>query len=51
MRLIYKEYKTMKNAERYLNKLYNEYEYAKLIDFPRNSESGIYVFAVKNKIL
>lgn len=47
MRLIYKECKTMKGAERYLNKLYNEYDYVRLVDFPKNSESGIYVFKVK----
>ena len=46
-RLIYKEYKTMKAAERYLNTLYSKYNYARLVDFPKHSESGIYVFEVK----
>lgn len=46
-RLIYKEYKTMKGAENYLNRLYNQYDYARLIDFPKESENGIYVFEVK----
>lgn len=46
-RLIYKEYKTKKGAERYLNRLYNDYDYVRLVDAPINSEQGIYVFEVK----
>lgn len=46
-RLIYKEYKTIKGAERYMNRLYNEYNYVRLVDFPKDSEKGIYVFEVK----
>ena len=46
-RLIYKEYKTMKAAEKYMNKLYSKYDHVRLVDFPKNSENGIYVFEVK----
>lgn len=46
-RLIYKEYKTMRGAERYLSRLYNEYDSVNLVDFPKYGESGIYVFKVK----
>lgn len=46
-RLIYKEFKTMRGAEKYLFRLYNEYDVAVLDDFPRFGESGIYVFRVK----
>lgn len=46
-RLIYKEYKTMRGAERYLSRLYNEYDSVNLVDFPKCGESGIYVFKVK----
>jgi hypothetical protein len=46
-RLIYKEYKSMKSAERYMNRLYNEYDYVRLVDFPKGSEKGVYVFEVK----
>lgn len=46
-RLIYKEYKRMKSAERYINRLYNEYDHVRLVDFPKIGEKGIYVFEVK----
>lgn len=46
-RLIYKEYKTMKGAERFVNRLYNEFNHVRLVDFPKNSEQGVYVFEVE----
>ena len=30
-----------------MNKLYNEYNHVRLVDFPKDSEQGIYVFEVK----
>ena len=43
-RLIYKEYKTMKAAERYLNTLYSKYNYVRLVDFPKHLESALIKF-------
>ena len=43
-----KNFKTLKAAENYLNSLYSKYNYAKLIDWPKFSENGLYVFTVGN---
>lgn len=45
MRIEYKTYKTIKNAQRYLARLGREYEDARIIDIPDN-ESGVYVFGM-----
>lgn len=47
MKYITKQFKTMREAERYLNRLYNKYDHAVLINFPRFSEEGNYTFEVK----
>lgn len=47
MKQIKKEFKTSKQAEKYLDKLYGIYNYARLIIFPTYSESGTYIFEVQ----
>jgi hypothetical protein len=47
MRVIRKEFKTLKQAERYQNQLYNRFESVQLVGFPRFSEDGIYTWNVK----
>lgn len=38
--------KSLKDAEKFQNKLYNSYNNVKLIDFPKFSEGGIYEWNV-----
>jgi len=45
---IRKEYKTLKQAERYQNMLYNKWDSVKLVSSPRFEEEGIYVWEVSN---
>ena len=47
MKEIRKFYSNLKQAERYQNSLYNKYNEVQLVDFPRFSESGVYVWNVK----
>jgi hypothetical protein len=46
MKRITKTYKTLKQAERYQNRLYNKYNSVQLVSFPRFSEDGEYVWEV-----
>jgi len=46
--VITKEFKTIKQAEKFLLKLYQEYNRVILINYPVFSESGIYQFDVNN---
>jgi hypothetical protein len=46
MKRIKKTYKTLKQAERYQNRLYNKYNSVQLVSFPRFSEDGEYVWEV-----
>ena len=43
-----KTFKTMRQAERFQNGLYNRYESVKLIRTPLSSEDGQYVWEVSN---
>ncbi len=43
-----KYFKTMKQAERYRNKLYSAFNHVQLIEFPIFSEEGWYVFEIGN---
>jgi hypothetical protein len=47
MRTISKYYKSMKQAERYQNRLYNKYDHVRLIRAPVFTEDGVYVWEVK----
>ncbi len=38
--------KTLKAAERHLNRLYNQYDHVRLIDAPMFTEHGTYTFEV-----
>lgn len=49
MKIITKKYKTLKQAERYQNSLYNKYHSVKLVKFPSFSEDGIYQWQVSEK--
>lgn len=48
---IRKEFKSLKQAESYQNRLYNQWDSVKLIQSPRFEESGVYVWEVSNKDL
>ena len=43
---IKKTYKTLAQAERYQNRLYNKYNSVQLVSFPHFSEDGEYVWEV-----
>jgi hypothetical protein len=47
MKYLKKEFKTSRQAENYLNKLYGMYNQVRLIGFPPNTEGGIYIFEIK----
>jgi hypothetical protein len=42
-----KECQTIKSANRYQNKLYAHYDYVRLIQAPRFTEAGNYIWEVK----
>lgn len=46
MKKITKHFDTLAQAERYQNRLYDKYDHVRLIDFPRFSESGTYIWEV-----
>ncbi len=46
METITKRFKTIKQAEKYQNSLYNKFPYVVLIDFPKWSEEGQYTWEV-----
>ena len=46
MKTITKTYKTLKQAERYQNRLYNKYGTVRLVKWPRFTEEGVYVWEV-----
>jgi hypothetical protein len=47
MKTITKNCKTLKQAEQHQNRLYNKYDYVRLVRSPRFSEDGIYAWEVK----
>lgn len=47
MKTISKNYKTLKQAEKYQNWLYGRYDYVRLVSSPRWSEEGVYVWEVR----
>ena len=47
MKRIVKRLATLKQAENFREKLYDEYDHVCLVNFPRFYESGDYVFEVK----
>lgn len=47
MKTITKQFETIKQAEKFLNRLYNKFNSVSLIKFPINSEKGIYIYQVK----
>jgi hypothetical protein len=46
---ITKQFDTIRQAERYLEKLYGIYSYARLVACPLWSESGAYIFEVNKQ--
>jgi len=46
METITKYFKSIKQAEKYQNKLYNKFPYVRLITFPSYSEEGQYTWHV-----
>lgn len=49
MKAIAKKFKTLKQAERFQNKLYDKYEQVKLVAWPGFQEEGWYTWNVKKK--
>jgi hypothetical protein len=47
MKTIRKIYQTLRQAENYQNRLYNKFDYVRLVKSPMFSESGEYVWEVK----
>lgn len=47
---IARTFKTLKQAERFQNALYNKYNSVQLTRSPRFTEEGVYVWEVKGKI-
>lgn len=47
MKLITKWFETLKQAERHQNRLYNQYDYVRLIKSPRYHDTGTYIWEVK----
>ena len=47
MSIIKKVFKNMDEASTFQNKLYEKYNIVRLIDFPRSSDYGLYVWEVQ----
>lgn len=47
MSKITKQYKTLKQAERYQNRLYGKYNHVRLVQWPSFTEAGTYTWEVK----
>lgn len=48
MKRITKHFDTLKQCEKYRNRLYSRYNDVQLVSFPVSGEGGIYVFLVNN---
>jgi hypothetical protein len=46
METISKQFKTLKQAEKYQNSLYNKYPYVQLVSYPIFSEEGEYTWEI-----
>jgi len=46
METITKYFKTIKQAEKYQNKLYSKFPYVRLFSFPQWSEEGQYIWEI-----
>lgn len=46
MKTIKKEFQTIRQAENYLSYLYGKYNYVRLVNMPRFSEKGIYIYQI-----
>lgn len=47
MTTIIKQFNTLKQAERFHYRLYEQYNHVRLVDWPRWSEKGTYTWEVK----
>lgn len=47
MKQISKKFSTLRKAQKFMESLYNRYNYVRLSVFPRFSEDGEYVFTVE----
>jgi len=45
-----KYFSNIKAAERFQSRLYEKYNYVRLVESPRWSEEGVYIWEVKSKI-
>ena len=48
MKTITKKFKSIKDAINFRSKLYEKYDFVKIIDAPLFDENGIYIFSVNN---
>ena len=48
MKTISKKFKTIKQAVNFRSKLYEKYDFVKIIETPLFDEEGIYTFSVNN---
>lgn len=48
MKTIAKFFDSLKKAERYQNRLYNKYDYVRLVRWPGFEENGVYIWEVRN---
>lgn len=46
METISKRFRTIKQAEKYLNSLYNKFPYVRLVSWPIWSEEGTYIYEI-----
>lgn len=51
MKTITKTFDTLKQAEACQNRLYNKYNYVRLVRSPRFTEEGVYAWEVKDEIV
>jgi hypothetical protein len=47
MKYVKQYFNTLKQAEKYLNKLYSKYDHVRIISFPMFTEAGSYTFEIK----
>lgn len=47
VKTIRKNFASLKDAENFLSKLYDKYDFVRVSDYPRFGESGNYIFKVK----
>ena len=47
MKYVRQHFNNMKQAEKYLNKLYSKYDHVRIFSCPLFAEAGVYTFEIK----